>query len=226
MIVKNDTPFAAIGFGDLHREGMTMAVICVRATFDLRADGTLRTAEHQQIVLNDIYEGDPHRTPLIRVGDLIPYKPATDVTVLGSAHAPGGCPASSWQVGVAVGALKTRLRVHGSREWEPTLHFLKPTWKLGAGKPAVSVPLDYRLSSGGYFVGDPDGSYHPDNPIGPGILHADWSPVGKSLRAPQIDALDAPVSLPFKTPQPQGFGPVPPFWSSREQHLGTGDEAW
>ena len=203
-----------------------MAVICVRATFDLSADGALKLAEQQEIILNDIYEGDPHRTPLLRVGDLIPFKPAADVTVLGNAYAPGGHAASSWRVGVSVGTHETWLRIHGPREWEPTLRYLKPTWKLGAAEAVTKVPLDYRLAAGGRFVGDPEGTYHLDNPIGPGILHADWSRVGKSLRAPQIDTIDAPVSQPFEAPRPQGFGPVPPFWFSRERHLGTRDETW
>ena len=38
MLSSNETPFAAVGFGDLHRDGMTMAVVCVRAAYDLSAD--------------------------------------------------------------------------------------------------------------------------------------------------------------------------------------------
>ena len=226
MLIQNDTPFAAMGFGQLHRDGHPMAVICVRATFNLMPDGALVPANSQEIVLSDVYEGDPHRTPLIRVGDLIPYKPAADVTLIGTAYAPGGRPATNWEVGLAVGTHEVRLRVHGPRQWEPTTHFLKPTWKLGASEPVTSVPLDYRYAAGGRFVGDPDGNCDPRNLLGPGILHEDWSRLGKPLRAPQIDSARVPVADPFATPQPQGFGPIPPFWSWRQKHAGTYDEAW
>ncbi|MCX8256254.1 hypothetical protein RHAL1_00944 [Beijerinckiaceae bacterium RH AL1] len=226
MLLGNDTPFAAIGFGDQHRDGMLMAVTAVRGSYIISSDGALQLANAQEVAMNDIYEGDPHRTPLVRVGDLIPYKPAADVTVLGTAYAPGGRAMESWEVGVAVGAHRTRLRVHGPRRWEPTLKFLKPTWKLGSPEPVTSVPLDYRLAAGGRFVGEPDGAVDRRNPLGPGILHADWSRFGTPLRAPQIDAAQAPVDDPFDTPRPQGFGPIPPFWQWRESHLGTRDEAW
>ncbi|KMO31200.1 hypothetical protein VQ03_27590, partial [Methylobacterium tarhaniae] len=89
MLIRNETPFAAMGFGQLHRDGAPMAVLCVRAGYVLNPDGSLQLAADQAIVLNDVYEGDPLRTPLLRVGDLIPYKPAADVTLLGAAHAPG-----------------------------------------------------------------------------------------------------------------------------------------
>lgn len=37
-------------------------------------------------------------------------------------------------------------------------------------------------------------------------LHRDWSPTGRALRAPQIEAVDAPVTDPFTVPEPAGFG--------------------
>lgn len=226
MLLCNDTPFAAMGFGQLHRDGAPMAVVCARATFNLMPSGELVLAKQQEIVLSDVYEGDPHRTPLIRVGDLIPHKPAADVTVIGTAQAPRGRPATSWEVAVAIGSQEVRLRVHGPRQWEPALKLLKPTWKLGVSEPTTTVPVDYRYAAGGRFVGEPEGAADLRNLIGPGILHKDWSRIGVPLRAPQIDSLRSPVADPFATPQPQGFGPIPPFWSVRQKYAGTYDEAW
>lgn len=225
MLIRNDTPFAAIGFGDLHRDGMSMAVIAVRASYILSAD-ELQLANAQSIVLNDVYGGDSQRAPLVQVGDLIPYKPAADVTVLGFAYAPGGRAAESWNVGIAVGDHRARLYVHGPRRWEPTLHFLTPTWKLGSSAPAKSVELDYRLAAGGYHVGDGEGRHDTRNPIGPGLLRRDASRVGQPLRAPQIEAPGEVLADPFAEPEPRGFGPVSPSWAWRERHLGTRDEAW
>lgn len=226
MLLRNDTPFAAIGFGKLHRDGMIMAVTALRASYLIAADGSLQLANEQDVAMNDIYEGDPQSTPLVRVGDLIPYKPGADVTVLGYAYAPGGVPAQSWQVGVSVGRHEARLRVHGPRRWEPALKFLRPTWKLGPAQAVARVALDYRLAAGGRWVGDWDGRYDRRNPIGPGVLRRDATRVGHPLRAPQIEGVDEPTSDPFATPIPRGFGPIPPPWAFRECHLGTRDEAW
>lgn len=226
MLIGNDTPFAAIGFGDLHRDGMEMAVVSVRARYDIAAEGRLRLADAQQIVLNDVYEGDPQRTPLLQVGDLIPFKPCADVTLLGSACAPTDRAAETWEVGLSVGSYATRLRVHGPRSWEPAFKMLKPTWKLGRATPTRSVPIDYRLAAGGRYLGDPEGRLDDRNPIGPGLLCREASQVGYPLRAPQIDSASTPIEDPFVGAEPQGFGPVPPFWAWRERHLGTRDEEW
>ena len=68
MLLENATLFAAIGFGDLHRDGDRMAVTAVRGSYALGANGTLVPANAQSVLLNDVYEGDPHRTPLLQVG--------------------------------------------------------------------------------------------------------------------------------------------------------------
>ncbi|MGN8093654.1 DUF2169 family type VI secretion system accessory protein [Methylobacterium sp. 22177] len=222
MLLRNDTPLAAIGFDDLHRDGAVMAVVAVRASYALTESGALRLSERQAIALSDVYAGDPHRTPLLRANDLVGYRPYADVTVLGSAHAPGGRPAASWEVSLGLGNARTDLRVHGPRLWELD----GSSWRLGPAEPAARVPLDYRLAAGGRFVGDPEGGGSPYNPIGPGLLHRDWSPAGRALRAPQIEAVDAPVTDAFAVPEPAGFGPVPPFWAWRERRCGTRDEAW
>ena len=226
MLSSNETPFAAVGFGDLHRDGMTMAVVCVRATYNLSAEGSLSLSGSQEIMYSDVYADQTEFAPLLHASDLIGYKPAADVTVLGYAHAPGGKPAESWTVAIGVGRYGAALRVHGPRQWEPTLKRLRPTWKLGPSEPVARVPLDYRLASGGRYAGDPEGDSDRRNLIGPGLLHPDWTPHGRPLRAPQIDSEDAPVGDPFGRPEPQGFGPVPPFWRWREQHMGTRDETW
>jgi hypothetical protein len=226
MLIRNDTPFAAIGFSQLHRDGMEMAVTAVRARHNLAPEGQLHLADRQEIALSDVYEGDPQQTPLVQVGDLIAYKPATDVTLLGTAFVPSGGAARSWGVSIAIGAHEASLRVHGPRQWEPTLKLLKPTWKLGAAEPVASVHLDYRLASGGRVAGDPEAASDQRNPLGPGLIHEDWTPIGKALRAPQVDSTSAPIVSPLDRPEPQGFGPVPPHWLWRERYCGTRDERW
>lgn len=226
MLSRNDTPFAAMGFSQLHRDGPEMACLAVRGSFDILPGGKLSIAEHQELVFTDTYDGDPHRRSMIQATDLVPFKPATDVTLIGSAFAPNGRPAIDWVVAVTVADRTLSLRVHGPRQWRPGLKHLKPSWELGASDTIESIPLDYRLASGGRYIGDPDGDADRRNPIGSGLLHGDYTRFARAFTAPQIDSVDAQIKNPFDAPEPQGFGPISPWWIQRQQFAGTYDDEW
>jgi hypothetical protein len=223
MLADNQTPFAAIGFEQRHRDGAAMAVIAVRGGFFLTYERRLHRASHQRIVLADEYAGDPHRTPLLVVTDVIPWKPFADVTVLGTAHAPEGRPTPSWTAAVRVGDCAHTLRVHGARAWEPAGS--ADGFRPGAAKDDILTPIDYRLAAGGALLGA-DGEVEARNPIGPGVLDRRHTPADARPPMPRIDSEAEPVDAPFARPEPQGFGPVPPWWSWRQKYAGTYDEAW
>lgn len=226
MLSRNFTPFAAMGFAQLHRDGPMMACLAVRATFDIKADGRLAVSERQELALADEYAGDPHRTSMVRSSDLVPFKPATDVTLVGNAYAPGGRASPGWPVHLSVHDFALTLRVAGPRQWLPGLKGLRPSWKLGSPEAAGSVPLDYRFAAGGRYIGDPAGDAERRNPIGPGMLHGDFTRYAQSFPAPQIDSEDAPIAGPYDAPEPQGFGPISPWWIQRQGFAGTYDEEW
>ncbi|CDZ34651.1 Hypothetical protein NGAL_HAMBI1145_24410 [Neorhizobium galegae bv. officinalis] len=226
MLARNFTPFAAMGFAQLHRDGPMMACITVRATFEIRANGKLSVAERQELVLADQYAGDPLRTSMVKSSDLAPFKPATDVTLVGNAYAPNGRASPGWLVSLAVGDQVLKLRVSGPRQWLPGLKGLKPSWKLGPSEAVDCVPLDYCHASGGRFIGDPDGDAERRNPIGSGMLHGDFTRYAKAFPAPQLDSEDAPVAGPYDAPEPQGFGPISPWWIQRQRFAGTYDDDW
>src|ERR1700685_3114728 len=102
MLGKNNTPFAAIAFEQMHRDGDRMAVIAVRGRFELSADGRLAVAAKQEIVLADENEGDPLKTALVKVSDLVPFKPAADITVQGVSYPPHGETSNGWSFGIAI----------------------------------------------------------------------------------------------------------------------------
>ncbi|WP_437730043.1 DUF2169 family type VI secretion system accessory protein [Sorangium sp. So ce1335] len=222
MLASNATPFAALGFEQKHRDGMDMAVLAVRAEFLLSAEGRLSPAPDQALVLSDEYEGAPQATPLLRVGDLIPWKPAADVTLLGEAHAPFGEPARAWTVGVRVGEHARALRVHAPRTWEPD----SGRFRLVEGEPVARAPIDYRSAAGGPVIGDPEGNVDARNPIGAGVIDRHHTPTDRALRAPTVDSERDPIRDALARPAPEGLGPVPPFWESRSRFAGTYDDAW
>lgn len=78
MLHTNNTPLAVIGFEQWQPNGTRMAAVAARASFDV-VNGVLRYAGEQKLVLADVFEGDPHRTPLMRACDLVPFRPEADV---------------------------------------------------------------------------------------------------------------------------------------------------
>ncbi|XXT19586.1 DUF2169 domain-containing protein [Sorangium sp. So ce429] len=222
MLTSNITPFAALGFEQKHRDGDAMAVVAARGTLLLSPEGRLSIAPDQPLILADEYEGDPHATPMLRVGLLIPFKPAADVTLLAEGHAPGGEPAHVWQVGARVGETTRFLRAHAPRAFEPDAG----GFRLSRGEPAARASIDYRSAAGGVVIGDPEGNVDARNPIGRGVLDGRHTPADRAYPAPTLDSETEPVGDPAARPEPQGFGPVPPWWQFRSRFAGTYDDAW
>jgi hypothetical protein len=223
MLGQNSTPFAAIGFEQGHRNGSDMAVIAVRGRFNRQPDGSLEAAEAQDIVLVDQYAGDPQASPLVKAGDLVPFKPATDITILANAYPPAGTePRDGWLAGVRIEDYRYAVRVFGERSWEPAAGGLKP----GKPRSAEPVAIDYRLAWSDLAMGELPADPAPCNPIGVRQPPRQFDPKTDSCRLAQIEALKEDYSDPFATRQPQGFGPLAPFWRERQQFAGTYDDVW
>lgn len=246
MELINRLPFPAMAFRQFDKDGKLDCVVAVRGTFHHNQGQPLEIMrEQEEFQWEDAYDGDPHRGVMLRQTDLTPEKPGTDVTFLGSAHAPGGQPSASWPVSFRVGHLEKRLRVHGERFWTPVVRdvwagfsakepkgVLKD-WKLSEAAPADVVPMTWSKAYGGEVpgTGDPDAHVPADveahNPLGCGIVNLDMEPGSARVPAPQITAdNDEQPDWRNSTQQPQGFGPIPPWWRFRQKHSGTYDEHW
>ncbi|WAJ27164.1 DUF2169 family type VI secretion system accessory protein [Antarcticirhabdus aurantiaca] len=222
MIGRNDTDFAAIGYEQAHRDGEDMGTIAVRAEYILGADGSLTLASDQEIVLVDEYAGDPHRTPLLRPADLVPFKPGADVTVLGRTFPPNGLDeAREWICGVRVGERRHFLRANGPRRWRRE----RKGWRLEPAEPVAFVDLDYRNAWTDRPT--PGGDPPQENPLGLAPLAEDVTDeVVEAFALPSLDRPAEAYDEPHTPRSPAGFGPVPPFWRLRQRHAGTYDETW
>jgi hypothetical protein len=223
MIGDNNTPFGAIGFEQMHRDGRRMAVVAARVSYALTIDGRLERIEGAELALSDTYDGPPATSPLIVASDLVPFRPFGDVTLLGASHAPKGAESASWTVGLRVGETARVLNVTGSRAWEPRQG---RGFVLGAPKPCRVAPLDYRHAAGGSIIGAPRPEVDPRNPAGTGMLDAKYTSPLHSYGAPAIEDPADPVHDPFARPEPVGFGPLAPSWQPRLRFAGTYDDAW
>lgn len=219
MLAENNTPFAAIGFEQWKPDGMKMAVVAARASLEI-VDGVMRYCPKQELVLADVFEGDPHRTSMLRVGDLVPFRPSADVTVLGTIHAAE--PTTELHAGIRVGSWEKHICATGPRHW-----YYDRGWRLEEVTAVSAVPLDWRLATGGRIIGDPDGDADPRNPIGAGVIHPDYTSTKLLVPAPQIFGDFSDIGLdPMSPPAPHGLGPVSPWWEARARYAGTYDQAW
>lgn len=251
-IIHNHTGVPHFWFEKSGPEGEPLDILIVRATFDFAIDGKAVTLAKLQspINLGDTFAGPVEANPLhavvIEDGDLLPYKPGTDILVLGHAHAPNNQTQTDWLAGIRVGTIKKMLHLYGPRQFRKNLL----GWSLDKASPVLRVALDYRLAYGGCIAipadlsadQEPDAVSYPNNPAGCGWLpdsaalkhlakparrYVDaWISAQKILPAPQIEAITTPVTHPYQNCAPVGLSPLARWWSPRVAYQGKYDEQW
>lgn len=219
--IDNRTPFAADRTWVRDKTGMHHWIVAVKATFSVGPDGALSLADEQlPPLLAPEHFGDPATSSVRYEADLGLMKPATDVLVNGSAHAPGGRPARSVTVGLRVDGRQKALVVHGERVYQEALGGYIEARDVA---PFVTQPIRYELAFGGTDTRAADPSRHghdPRNPIGRGFAVDAASLVGERAHAVEwAEGTDARRG-------PAGFGAIASWWSPRREFAGTYDAAW
>lgn len=221
--VENRTPFEAALLGMPDPGGVDTVYVTVKATFALDGDRVRVAAAQAPIVPADVYWGDPAASSVRYAGEAHPSKRATDVVVVGAAHAPGGKPSPQFGVSLKVGALHRIVHVFGDRTWKGGIVSATPSHPV----PAVTVPLRWERAYGGREVlADGTVLCEPRNPVGCGFrgrkaaVDLDGSPV------PNLEVPREPIRTSHDAPPPAGMGFVAPSWEPRARHAGTYDEAW
>ncbi|MGB7989476.1 MAG: DUF2169 domain-containing protein [Candidatus Methylophosphatis roskildensis] len=237
-VIYGDLPGAVFEFRFYH--GNPYHCCALKATFAFDAGGELELLEEQPpLVFGDHYDidiaggnpQDPVTTgDLLYLSDLTPYKPVTDLLIIGSVSAPGGRPVERWAGQIVCGKLAKALIFTGPRAWRiGRAH----GWRLGKPQPTTSVPLRYSLAYGGRARFDiPYAKHKPEdldmrNPIGRGFLAAREKQIGIDYPAPQIELPEQPVrDDPHHAVAPAGFGPIPGHFMARLNLAGTYDKRW
>ncbi|WP_018238729.1 DUF2169 domain-containing protein [Ensifer sp. BR816] len=242
MSVDNRTPFPAIAFRQFNLAGDLLGVVAARGTFLLASGGPLVPAKAQHpLILSDVYDGNPHEGPLTAQSDLVPFKPATDVTFNGASFSPEQAPRTDWTCRLRVGPVEKRLRVTGPRSWrartrktlrgifDRNAEDVLDGWELTEATPVAYVPIDWRLAYGGLLPGkigpSPDGRYR-FNSIGRGIVDSERYRDSAEYPAPQIEDPAMPVGSNNFDGRPEGFGAIAPWWEQRYQYAGTYGDEW
>lgn len=245
MQLINQTPAQALAFRQFDGDGGLVCVVSARADFTHCHDASLVLSKTQKpFQYQDVFEGDPHATNMLVQSDLVPEKPGTDVTYIGTSYAPENKHKRAWTAEVQIGErLHKRLLVTGPRQWTPVVRRnwkkrfsfgSKPVlvgWKLSEPEPVRLVELGWDKAFGGTNVrmrpDDPNQDAYKDNPLGPGLLTIEQQEFENCVPAHQLDDPDTPV-LDWRVLEgsAHGFGPIPPWWGQRQQYVGTYDAEW
>jgi hypothetical protein len=220
----NRTPFTFEPLFLSDEEMRPLLVPVVKATFELSPQGKLTLAEEQEPLemagkkWDDSEESSDRYEP-----EAAFFKPATDVVLVGHAHAQERG-ARELLVALRVGPVQKGVKVIGDRLW------FKSMGSIAMTKPAPfeRIPLRYERAFGGWDRSHPEAVKHtfePRNPVGTGFR----APSGRFEEGVRLPNLEDPTQLVKAwgdTPPPAGFGFIGPHWQPRASFAGTYDAAW
>jgi hypothetical protein len=218
--VENLTPFADERAWVRAPDGSEVWLVAVKATFEIVLEtGQTEVADEQPPVLRlPEHHGDPSTSSIKYDCDLVYAKHATDILVIGHAHAPNSVPVEWLDCGFEVGTLSKHVRVFGDRVWGA----------LGPSRPQpfVSMPLIWERAFGGVDErsSTPQTDWYWQNPVGRGFVTAAARAAGRPL--PNLEDPNYLISGWRDRPSPAGFGVVASHWQPRIGFAGTYDERW
>lgn len=207
--------------------------VLVKRTYRIRPDAVAeRCDEDRPFRLIDEYwdDGDPEWSTVKHESELAPYKPATDVVVIGKAYAPRGVPTQRMAIGVEIGGTRKTLMVTGERH----CHYrdgAAPT--ITEPEPFTEMEVRYDRAYGGRDEKSiPDIPFlYPRNFMGAGVVLRNVKEAVEGLPLPCIedpeDALTPErlfIGEPDRwhlQPLPQGFGWRQRTWYPRSALVGS-----
>jgi hypothetical protein len=205
--------------------GRPVVVPVVKATYEIRDRGTLALADPQPPVgLAGERSGPGDLASWKYEPEVALTKPATDVVLIGSAHAPASI-TRELDVTLRVGPLAKTVHVVGDRTW---VKRIGGSIGMTDPQPFERIPLTWENAFGGWDRSDPDArkhTYEQRNPAGRGF-RASRSAFEEGIRLPNLEDPQRRLKSPGDTPPPAGFGFVSADWLPRRLLAGTYDDAW
>lgn len=214
-------------------EGKHVLSVIAKTQYDIGLDGQCRPAELPvELVAVDRFfdDGDPLINACEVESDLIPWKPQTDVIIIGKAHAPRKKEVIRMSVTVQVGKQRKQLLVTGDRvcRFKPLVGPM-----FGEAQPFIEMELRYERAYGGVDIhsfGEPAVPY-PRNPIGRGFVIKKKKEAIEGMLLPNIEdptALLTPEILIVgdikdwhRMPMPIGIGVFGKTWYPRSSFAGV-----
>ncbi|HKE46332.1 MAG TPA: DUF2169 domain-containing protein [Steroidobacteraceae bacterium] len=222
--IANHSPFALEVAFLADPNSRPLVVPLVQASYSIGTGGALTLAPEQKPPkLGGEFRGDPALASMKFEPQLAYMKLATDVVLLGHAHAPAGSRATHLQCGIRVGPVQKLVNVIGDR----VLVCRGGVAEITPAQPFDRMPLIYERAFGGWDRRDPDPRRHRcerRNPVGTGFRAAVSE--NDELRMPNLEDPQSPYRAYGDLPPPAGLGFVGPEWQPRASFAGTYDEQW
>ena len=184
MHLTTSLPFPHLTFKHWASDDSEAAVLIVKGTFGINADGGLGITKDQPLIVEvDTFWREANASSLEVEQEIAPSKLRTDVTVNAVARSPEEKLLPDWPVSVEI---KDRVfyefYVRGPSEWLKE----KNKWQLSDPEPVAEVPIRYELAYGGAAPTDEGPEFYEFNPVGKGFVNDKLLGQGGPIPAPQI----------------------------------------
>jgi hypothetical protein len=223
MEILNDSSFAIETIPCMGPEGKPVLTIIIKGTFDIISEQPGQVASEQiPVAFGDEYYNKKDGGSVKFESDVAPFKPRTDIVLVGRAHAPKGALVGALDVFLRVGPVKKNIRVYGDRQWQCSSRLLPHS--ISKPQPFSAMDLVYERAFGG--IDKDGGGFCKQNLIGCGFFAKKSA---KTLDGASLPNLEDPNHLirSWKDhPRPVGFGFYGRAWMPRRGFLGTYDEKW
>lgn len=235
MKIKNARLFpTALAFGKT-AEGASFLSVIIKGTFKLENGGPARVAEKQLPIFtaDEPYNPKDPASPLKLESDLVPFKPRTDVILVGHAYAAYGRPAKVVDVEIEVGPIHKKLRVFGGRAWSFPSEQVDAIPYIAGPAEFVKMPLTWDRAFGGVDKTAPLIAGNPPikpwcerNYLGKGFCGARTVASIHNTPLPNIEDPDDLIRTWDSRPRPAGCGFFPRNSRPRADWFGTYDDKW
>lgn len=236
MKLKNSRLFPCAAMFGKTLEGATFLAVIIKGTFRLENTGEparLAPAQLPIFTADEPYDPKNPAGPLKFESDMVPFKPRTDVILVGHAYAPYGRPARVVDVEIEVGPVRKKLRVFGDRAWSfPSETADAIPYVVGPAE-FVMMPLTWDRAFGGIDKAAP---MRPGNPpskpwcernyMGRGFCGARTVSSIHNTPLPNIEDPEDLIRTWDSNPRPAGCGFFPRNSRPRLDWYGTFDEKW
>jgi hypothetical protein len=226
--IVNRTPFAVSLIPGMGKDDVANLTVVAKGTFALGGSPGEPTIADEQVPFlpGDVWNGpDPAESSVRFESDACPAKPATDVVLVGHAHA-GARPVRTVDVALRIGSVHKIIRVMGDRQWVRD----GTGWVMSSPPaPFERMPLIYERAFGGVDRSDPDPGRHKGedrNPVGTGFVASGRSRTLDGLPLPNLEDPGKLIRDWSDRPPISGFGFVARGWLPRRSLGGTYDERW
>lgn len=222
MELINETKYAVDAIPFKGPDGNAFVTLIVKGTFTVSPEGQVQPAPEQlPIAYGDTPNEEQEGGSLRFEADTAPFKPHTDVVLVGHAYAPQGRQVQGIDVSLRVGPLQRVLRIYGDRKWQAA-SFMAPQ----VGEPAFfdKMPLTYERAYGG--IDREAGTFCRENLVGRGHFGKVSKRNVNQKPLPNIEDPGCIIKSPKDHPRPVGFGFYGRAWHPRASYLGTYDDQW